>query len=170
MVGLLNLLGIKNNHKQKYKSVFIKVSRSQLRRFTDKRKRLHKRQNRYNFKLIEYYICKYTNIERRKRNLRPVKIDKNIVKVSRYRVRDMIVRGYFSHYTRYDDNPNNITADMGYEFRMGFNWLMENIAKNPSFFSYVIKDSKKQFKYKTSERLIAKEFVRMWDEKSRTPK
>jgi uncharacterized YkwD family protein/spore coat assembly protein SafA len=67
-------------------------------------------------KRIEHKVTQLTNQEREKRGLQPLRPSWELSRVARYKSRDMMDRGYFSHESPTYGSPFNMMRDFGIEF------------------------------------------------------
>ncbi|WP_058307500.1 CAP domain-containing protein [Gracilibacillus massiliensis] len=76
-------------------------------------------------KRIEHQVIQYTNAEREKLGLAPLKPDWQLSRVARYKSQDMKNNNYFSHQSPTYGSPFNMMRDFGINYRSA----AENIAK-----------------------------------------
>ncbi|MGP4042302.1 SafA/ExsA family spore coat assembly protein [Gracilibacillus sp. D59] len=76
-------------------------------------------------KSIEHQVIQYTNQEREKYGLAPLRPDWQLSRVARYKSQDMKQNNYFSHQSPTYGSPFNMMRDFGINYRSA----AENIAK-----------------------------------------
>jgi uncharacterized YkwD family protein/spore coat assembly protein SafA len=76
-------------------------------------------------KKIEHQVIQYTNQERQKHGLAPLKPDWQLSRVARYKSTDMMKQGYFSHTSPTYGSPFKMMRD----FNISYQAAAENIAK-----------------------------------------
>lgn len=76
----------------------------------------------------EQYMLDLINKERTSMGLKPLKMDKDLVKLSRLKSKDMIENNYFDHYSPTYGSPFDMMRDFGIQYK----YAGENIAGNRS--------------------------------------
>ncbi len=81
--------------------------------------------------LVQELVVRYTNEERQKADLKPLQPDEPLQKVAEKHSRDMAKRGYFSHTSQREDQPDIPFEDRVSLEKLGYKRTGENIALQP---------------------------------------